>query len=238
MLPNSFEQENQLAVNRTLWHLAQRFNAVVGCSDKLLFFVCSMYLPICVNSQDIIETKWPIKPCRSVCETVKRDCQSEITGVESALFGLQEFDCHKLEDYDKGVCLTPEAFIEKTTKRDFRKQDFLKKKFDFAIKGKIVSMNETSGGYALHFNVSRVVIKNGILFRGKLARIWSQSNNTCYRDNACTQLETGNEYVILGHKNGKNELTLDWAWAWPRDKHLLDKLRSWKAELRIRNSQD
>lgn len=115
MLPNSFEQENQLAVNRTLWHLAQRFNAVVGCSDKLLFFVCSMYLPICVNSQDIIETKWPIKPCRSVCETVKRDCQSEITGVESALFGFQEFDCHKLEDYDKGVCLTPEAFIVKTS---------------------------------------------------------------------------------------------------------------------------
>lgn len=113
-LPNNFEQETQSIVNRTLLDLAQRINAVV-CSDDLLFFVCSLYLPICIENHRI---KKPIKPCRSVCEKVKSDCQAvveSITGAESPLLAFPEFECDKLEDYDKGVCLTPKAFVQPTS---------------------------------------------------------------------------------------------------------------------------
>ena len=112
LLPNGFEQDRQSTVNRTLWDLVQRINAVV-CSDDLIFFVCSLYLPICVERQGI---RKPIKPCRSVCEKVKRDCRATL----ACIFGGQshspfqlfpEFDCDKLEDYDQGVCLKPDAFV-------------------------------------------------------------------------------------------------------------------------------
>lgn len=113
-LPNNFEQDTQSSVNRTLWDLAQRINGVI-CSEDLLFFVCSLYLPICVENQGI---KKPIKPCRSVCEKVKSDCQAavkSIAGVESPLLAFPEFQCENLEVYDRGICLTPKAFIQPTS---------------------------------------------------------------------------------------------------------------------------
>ena len=112
-LPNSYEHDTQAAVNRTLWDLAQRINGII-CSEDLLFFVCSLYLPICLESQAI---KKAINPCRSVCEKVQGDCQAavkSIAGVESASVAFPEFECEKLEVYDKGVCLTPKAFIYPT----------------------------------------------------------------------------------------------------------------------------
>ena len=113
-LPNDFEQDTQSSVNRTLWDLAQRFNEV-ACSEDLVFFVCSLYLPICVENQEI---KKPIHPCRSVCEKVRSDCKAavqSITGLESPFKAFPEFECEKLEVYDKGICLTPRAFIHPTS---------------------------------------------------------------------------------------------------------------------------
>lgn len=113
-LPNNFEQDTQSSVNRTLWDLAQRINEVV-CSEDLLFFVCSLYLPICVENQEI---KKPINPCRSVCEKVRNDCKiavESITGQKSPFKDFPEFECEKLEVYDKGICLTPRAFIRPTS---------------------------------------------------------------------------------------------------------------------------
>ena len=109
-LPNTFEQASQWIINRTLLDLAQRHNSGI-CSEDLLFFVCSLYLPICVENNRIPK---PIKPCRSVCEKVKRDCQAaidDVTGEESHLLRhLPELECDKLKTYDQGVCVTPHAF--------------------------------------------------------------------------------------------------------------------------------
>lgn len=113
-LPNNFEHDTQSSVNRTLWDLAQRINEVV-CSEDLLFFVCSLYLPICVEDQEIKKT---INPCRSVCEKVRSDCKAaveSITGEKFPLKAFPEFECEKLEVYDKGICLTPRAFMHPTS---------------------------------------------------------------------------------------------------------------------------
>lgn len=111
LLPNSYEQDRQTTVNRTLWDLVQRINAVV-CSDDLIFYFCSLYLPICVKSKEI---RKPIKPCRSVCEKVKRDCRATLESLPDGHQSFPEFQCGKLEDYDKGVCLKPEAFVVSTS---------------------------------------------------------------------------------------------------------------------------
>ena len=99
-------------------------------------------------------------------------------------------------------------------------------------------MNQTPSGHTIWFNVSRVILKNGYSFRSHVAQIWSQSN--CTSDNASiyTCFEIGKEYVILGHKNPSKGLTVGWALMLPQDKHLMDKLKTWKAELARKNSKD
>ena len=99
-------------------------------------------------------------------------------------------------------------------------------------------MTESSTGYAIRFNVSRVIVKNGYSFRSNVAQIWSASNCTSYNIGPRTCFETGKEYVILGHKSATEGLTAGWALALPKDKHLMEKLKKWKAELARRNSKD
>ncbi|XP_020632377.1 frizzled-4-like [Orbicella faveolata] len=237
-LPNNFEHDTQSSVNRTLWDLAQRINEVV-CSEDLLFFVCSLYLPICVEDQEIKKT---INPCRSVCEKVRSDCKAaveSITGEKFPFKAFPEFECEKLEVYDKGICLTPRAFMHPTS--EFYLHASLSNNYlttILAIKGRIASMNQTSSGYAIWFNVSRVIFKNGCSFRSHGAQIWSQGQ--CTSDNASTYtcFEVGKEYVILGHKHPSKGLKVGWALTLPQDKHLMDKLKTWKADLTRKNSKE
>lgn len=246
-LPNKYEQENQADVNNSLWDLAHRFNAVV-CSKDLVFFFCTLYLPICVENQEIKEI---ILPCRSVCEKVKEDCRAflqRVNGMKAPfVISPDEFDCHKLKDYNKGVCLTPEAFIESRsttrpsqashTRRQLKKRDFLEANFDFGLKGKILWMKRNPNGYILGFNVTRVFLKcSACNFREGKTQIWSRSTHPCYKRSECTHLSKGNKYVIFGHKNGTNELTLRWACPFPKERHFLSELRLWIDELRNNTS--
>ena len=112
--------------------------------------------------------------------------------------------------------------------------------FCIAIKGKILSMIQVFApkGYSIQFNVSRVIVKDGFLVRGSVVQIWSQYNYTRFTHSFSTHLQMSRRYVFLGHGNRTNGFTVGWAWAWPRDKHLVDKLRKWKSESRKRNSVD
>ena len=73
------------------------------CSSQLVFFLCTLYLPICiVNMSDV-------RPCRSVCQKVKREC----IGVVQK-FGKQwpdTLDCDLFPDYQTAICVKPEAFV-------------------------------------------------------------------------------------------------------------------------------
>ena len=110
--------------------------------------------------------------------------------------------------------------------------------FSTAIKGKILSIIQVLApkGYSIQFNVSRVIVKDGFLFRGSVVQIWSQYNYTRFTHSFSTLLEMGRRYVFLGHGNRTKGFTIGWAWAWPRDKHVVDKLRKWKTQSRKRNS--
>ena len=99
-------------------------------------------------------------------------------------------------------------------------------------------MNQVPSGYTIWFNVSRVILKKGYSFRSHVAQIWSQSNCTYENGRIYTCFEIGKEYVILGHKIPSRGLTVGWALTLPQDKHLMDKLKTWKAELARKNSKD
>lgn len=66
-MPNQFNQDTQeeagLEVHQ-FWPLVK-----IQCSPDLKFFLCSLYLPICMTNY-----KKPLPPCRSVCERAKAGC--------------------------------------------------------------------------------------------------------------------------------------------------------------------
>ena len=65
----------------------------VQCSPDLQFFLCTMYAPVCT----ILEKAIP--PCRSLCESARRDCEGVITK-----FGYRwpdNLDCAKLPEYNE-----------------------------------------------------------------------------------------------------------------------------------------
>ncbi|XP_035264417.1 frizzled-5 [Anguilla anguilla] len=66
-MPNQFNHDTQDEVGlevHQFWPLVR-----IHCSPDLLFFLCSMYTPICLP-----DYKKPLPPCRSVCERAKRGC--------------------------------------------------------------------------------------------------------------------------------------------------------------------
>ncbi|KAJ8352869.1 hypothetical protein SKAU_G00243450 [Synaphobranchus kaupii] len=66
-MPNQFNHDTQDEVGlevHQFWPLVR-----IRCSPDLLFFLCSMYTPICLP-----DYKKPLPPCRSVCERAKRGC--------------------------------------------------------------------------------------------------------------------------------------------------------------------
>ncbi|XP_006636463.2 frizzled-5 [Lepisosteus oculatus] len=66
-MPNQFNHDTQdeagLEVHQ-FWPLVE-----IQCSPDLLFFLCSMYTPICLP-----DYRKPLPPCRSVCERAQRGC--------------------------------------------------------------------------------------------------------------------------------------------------------------------
>ena len=99
-------------------------------------------------------------------------------------------------------------------------------------------MNKSTSGYVIQLNVSRVILKSDYSFRSHVAQIWSPSNCTGDNTGPHTCFEKGEKYVILGHKNATEGLTTGWALALPQDKHLMDKLKTWKAEWAKKHSRD
>ncbi|XP_056145584.1 frizzled-5 [Lampris incognitus] len=66
-MPNQLNHDTQEEVGlevHQFWPLVR-----IHCSPDLLFFLCSMYTPIC-----LLDYKKPLPPCRSVCERAKRGC--------------------------------------------------------------------------------------------------------------------------------------------------------------------
>ena len=75
-----------------------------GCSDVLLFFLCAMYAPICT-----MHFSEPVPPCKSVCQTAKSGCEPIMN--QYNVSWPTNLDCIALPEYDRGVCLSPDAIV-------------------------------------------------------------------------------------------------------------------------------
>ncbi|CAI9727220.1 frizzled-5-like [Octopus vulgaris] len=96
-MPNQFNQETQeeagLEVHQ-FWPLVK-----IQCSPDLRFFLCSLYLPICMENY-----KKPLPPCRSVCERAKAGC-APVMLVYSFVWP-EHMNCDELPEFgSKPLCM-------------------------------------------------------------------------------------------------------------------------------------
>lgn len=96
-MPNQFNHETQeeagLEVHQ-FWPLVE-----IQCSPDLLFFLCSMYTPICMKTY-----KKELKACRSVCERAKAGCAPLMRHYGFAW--PEQMNCDKLPNYGEGqLCM-------------------------------------------------------------------------------------------------------------------------------------
>ncbi len=76
----------------------------IGCSRLLTFFLCSLYAPMCTEQVD--ETL-VIPACRSMCETVKENCEPILQRFNFKWPGI--LDCNKLPEKSQAGNLCMEA---------------------------------------------------------------------------------------------------------------------------------
>ena len=81
------------------------------CYEDLLFFICTLYNPVCMENHDQI-----ILPCRTECRKTKHHCKDTLKK-----FNMQwptELKCTTLPNYQTDVCLTRESMVSQPSKFD------------------------------------------------------------------------------------------------------------------------
>lgn len=81
------------------------------CSEDLLFFLCSVFVPVCPVSLNSTE----IPPCRKLCERVREGCEPLLHSFNVSW--PDELECSNFPLYDKGLCVLPEAFVKPSKKK-------------------------------------------------------------------------------------------------------------------------
>lgn len=82
------------------------------CYDDLLFFVCTMYNPVCMENHDQV-----ILPCRTECRKTKHHCKDTLKKFNMAW--PTELKCTTLPNYQTDVCLTRESMVSQPSKLIF-----------------------------------------------------------------------------------------------------------------------
>ena len=72
IFPNLMGNNNQVEAAESI----TQYNPLmkIKCSDDIQLFLCSMYAPLCTKNWD-----QPLKPCRDLCESAKKGCESLIS---------------------------------------------------------------------------------------------------------------------------------------------------------------
>jgi len=120
--PNRFNHETQNDASR---HMGNEFRSLinVGCSEYLVTFLCSLYVPVC--SPDLIAH---IQPCRSLCENSKAGCSRLMK-----LFGVKwAFDCNEFPMDGSTVCIGSDYMKKQVMKTTNKRRGSVKVKRDSA----------------------------------------------------------------------------------------------------------
>ncbi|XP_071943703.1 uncharacterized protein [Antedon mediterranea] len=205
----------------------------VGCSEYLQDFLCSMYAPPCT----VLEYALP--PCKSLCKRARADCEGLMNR-----YGFKwptKLDCKYFPK--DGLCMgvenlkstTTEPLMDQTTQAteptpmsrdnstfcyeslDGRKDD-LKQQFcgaDFVMKVRLEEVANTLDGTTyLISGRRRTLYKTHGLIKRDLKTLRLNAKDVVAAE-CCHVVKPGEDYLILGYKNGK-KLVIKTIYAWSK----------------------
>ena len=105
-LPNFIGFTNQTQVD--IFTRKTQMLVKTKCSKDLVFFLCSVLLPICISDWEGTHTEI----MHTMCESVYNDCIQTIRMLNVSWPGM--LNCSGLPDHDKGICIAPNAFVSVT----------------------------------------------------------------------------------------------------------------------------
>ncbi|XP_068722590.1 secreted frizzled-related protein 3-like [Montipora capricornis] len=174
-------QASALGSIAKLGHLAEHAN----CSKDALFLLCSLFLPMCMPGE---EEQGIMKPCRSLCRTVRNNCSAQIMNWPRIA------DCDKMPVYTEDICIRPESFI--ATSAHTRCQESLNfdyNQYDYVLKGQLTKMDRRF----ITVRVGRVFKqKNVTIAKGQHLKARRNTNGS-----SCPVLDLNKFYVIAGRED-------------------------------------
>lgn len=228
--------------------------AKTRCSAMLVFYLCSVYAPICTGMEFQTEA---VPPCRSVCQRVRHDCEPLLNKYNVSWPAA--FDCASLPQYDKGVCITPEAIIPDGSdsrgssarlpgSRIQTGESFCRcspspqltgrlynsRRFDYAIKARLKTIEVLGELTIAQVMVQRVFKQGQVAIQAHAVQVlWTIS--AC----ACPRLTTSGQYLILGFEDvAHNRLMyIEGTVATPWKKAYVKKLERWEANFEKRQQR-
>lgn len=211
-MPNHFHHSTQENARLAFKPYAEVLEA--NCSADLLFYLCAMFVPICTPQFQ----KEAIPPCRSVCERSRIGCEPLMNKYNYSW--PEDLSCDKLPEYDRGVCVSPEAIVSNmpddtktgtgavplvvnqdcppcNIKSKPRKKKYKSGNFDYAIAGLVKHMTYiTENVSVIRVQVKKIFKRGSVhLQEDRDVDLWTGSN--CI----CPVLKPNKEYLIISREN-------------------------------------
>ena len=101
-MPNYFKQQNQDDAEHELSQFTRMIQS--KCSPVLRVFLCSLYFPPCAD-----DARRVTPPCRSVCNTARRDCEPWMK--RSGLKWPYKFECSSFPNPSGHACVGENSSI-------------------------------------------------------------------------------------------------------------------------------
>ncbi|XP_071510578.1 secreted frizzled-related protein 3-like [Diadema antillarum] len=186
-----------------------------NCNTNLTFFLCAIYAPICTVG--FMED--PVPPCKSLCESVRADCEPII--VPYNISWPIYLSCDQFPEYTSGVCITREAIVDSgpTTELmvptpqvplippdncelcpynfEISKNVFFEKEYEYIIHAVVQGFSHGSrrGEIAVTVIIQHVIKSSDIQI--PTGEVQLSINHVC----ACPKLSVGEEYMIMCYQD-------------------------------------
>lgn len=178
-------------------------------SHSLLFFLCSMFTPMCFQHGD--EYPRVVPPCRSICEEARNRVEPIMR--KHNVSWPEALNCDDLPEYHRGMCIEPNAFIQrpevqrcslanpvkcgKCRRFKINEKRFVEQDYDFVIRAQVDKITQKPCDAEARVNISEVYKMKKLFITPGVQTL--TFNTSCI----CPKLRRRRVYILAGHQNPK-----------------------------------
>lgn len=200
----------------------------VHCHADTKLFLCSLFSPVC------LERDREIYPCRSLCESVKKGCESTMK-----FYGYSWPDmvrCDKFPE-ESEMCIRGPNTVTETTQNlcsacnqpnTFEGLIHNYCRSAFVVKAKIKKSRIRSGNTVIYLKKKKRVVKGSLSKKEKKGLNPHIPNGGQCECNILHTNNTKKNFIVMGNKTDTGEFTITFMAPWSRDKGFRRAVRMMK----------